>query len=73
MDKPDLDQEIRKGKRRNNIRDFRSREESSHLASLVISFLEGQGFEVYRMQSVQEAYQIKGDSEVLRLYITRKA
>lgn len=73
MDKPDVDQEIKKGKRRTNIKDVRPKQESSHLASLVISFLEGQGFEVYRMQSIQEAYQIKGDSEVLRLYISRKA
>ncbi len=49
-----------------------SKERYSHLASLVISFLEGQGFEVYRMQSVQEAYQIKSDGEILRFYISRK-
>lgn len=48
------------------------RERSSPLANLVISFLEGQGFEVYRMQSIQEAYQVKSDGEILRLYISRK-
>lgn len=48
------------------------RERSSTLANLVISFLEGQGFEVYRMQSIQEAYQVKSDGEILRLYISRK-
>ncbi|HIC90759.1 MAG TPA: hypothetical protein EYP21_01575 [Syntrophaceae bacterium] len=48
------------------------RKRSSPLANLVISFLEDQGFEVYRMQSVQEAYQVKSDGEILRLYITRK-
>lgn len=47
-------------------------ERSSTLANLVISFLEGQGFEVYRMQSIQEAYQVKSDGEILRLYISRK-
>lgn len=42
------------------------------LASLVMSFLKGQGFEVYRMQSTQEAYEIKGDNEVLRIYVTSR-
>ncbi len=48
------------------------REGSSPLANLVISFLEGQGFEVYRMQGIQEVYQVKSDGEILRLYISHK-
>jgi len=42
------------------------------LASLVTSYLRRQGFEVYRIQSTQEAYEIKGDDEVLRIYVTKK-
>lgn len=47
-------------------------EGASPLASLVISFLKGQGFEVYRIQTTQEAYEIKGNNEVLRIYVTKK-
>lgn len=50
-----------------------SRARSSELASLVISFLEDQGLEVYQMQSIQEAYQVKSDGEILRFYISRLA
>ncbi len=50
-----------------------SRVRSSQLASLVISFLEGQGLQVYQMQSIQEAYQVKSNGEILRFYISRLA
>jgi len=47
-------------------------EGASPMASLVTSFLKGQGFEVYRIQTTQEAYEIKSNNEVLRIYVTKK-
>jgi hypothetical protein len=45
---------------------------STSLASLVISFLKGQGLDVYRIQSTQEAYEIKSETEVIRIYVSSR-
>ena len=46
--------------------------ESGDLFEGIKEFLEAKGVEVYRMQVSQEAYQVRHNGQVIRVYVQRK-